>query len=274
MKFLSLLLFTLFLAGLTCLPAQGQLIIYPADESAATLTVYSNSDTIKFYTTTSGMIASITDASTDWGYGSKENYYNDLIVTSIENYWGNYQLPITPVIVKATIAVESSFNTSAVSSTGYAGLMQLGTTEASQRGLSLKPSDERFIPSKNIKAGLETLKIKHGVIINPLGLYSDKPWAVNVNNFYEKYGYPTEYQQWALTLAAYNGGGATVVRAMSYAIDEGKDPRVWSNLLNSSNPKSSPLYKSIVATFGSSYASEKYWQMAEYPVKILNLSQK
>jgi soluble lytic murein transglycosylase-like protein len=208
---------------------------------------------------------------TDWGYGEKENLYNKIIVDSISKHWGRYELPVYPVVIKATIAVESAFRPEALSYAGYAGLMQIGVTEAKKHGLSLKPKDERFIPEKNIMVGLNTLKTKHHVILCPLDMYSQKKWAQNVNNFYLKNNYPSFSQQWTLTLAAYNGGGATVLRAMSYAIKDKKDPRVWDNLYAPENPKKSPLYRAVVDVYGKSYALSKYYQMGEYPVKILNL---
>jgi len=288
MKYLYITLFIITLIYTTILPADAQLIIYPPEDEPE-IVIYSEEMDYYFYSDGSEVvvnnvaansqdyinnsIALTTSAYTNWGYGSGENSYNQAIMDSIEKKWGNYQLPISPVLIKATIAIESSFKAEAVSPTGYVGLMQLGTTEATQGGLSLKPCDERYNPEKNISAGLNTLKIKHGVIINPLGLYSDKPWAIRVNKFYQEHGYPTVYQQWVLTLAAYNGGGATVVRAMDYAISEGKDPRDWNNLICQSSPTKSPLYRAIVDVFSSRYALEKYYQMEVYPTKILNLAQ-
>ena len=168
--------------------------------------------------------------------------------------------------------MESSFRPDAVSNSGYAGLMQIGKREAQEQGLSLSPTDERLIPEKNLAAAIKILKIKHNVILHPLELYHNKPWALRVNNFYLNYGYPTIYQQWILTLAAYNGGGATVLRAMNYCILGGKDPRVWTNLVLPDKPGSSPLYKAILDIYGGSYATSKYYQMAEYPIKILDLA--
>ena len=288
MKYLLTSIIIITLIAISVIPASAQLVIYPAEDNPEVVIysrstdsyIYSNDGNIYFNLNDTAPSAQINNnyiaatgtVNTNWGYGSGENYYNQTILEAIDTKWGNYELPISPILIKATIAVESAFKSEAVSPTGYVGLMQLGSTEASQNGLALKPYDERYNAEKNIKAGLGTLKVKHGVIVNPLNLYADKPWAVRVNGFYQKYGYPSVYQQWVLTLAAYNGGGATVVRAMDYAISAGNDPRVWNNITTPSSPSSSPLYKAIVDIFGPRFASEKYYEMAAYPTKIMNLA--
>ena len=219
-------------------------------------------------------IAGTSFINTNWGYGTGENKFNQIILNAIDKKWCNYELPIYPILIKATIAIESGFCSDAVSSSGYAGLMQLGKNEAKAQGLSLSPCDERFIPEKNIIAALGTLKTKHRVIKYPGDVYPAKFWAKEVNKFYSKYGRPDLYQEWILTLGAYNGGGATVLRAMNYCIKEGKDPRDWDNLYRPGNPSSSPLYRAIVDVYGSRYATSKYYQMGNYPLKIYNLASK
>ena len=293
MKLLSIFLFSKILFFLSVLPAWSQLIIYPAEDNPE-IVIYSNdvdqyvySKNINFYTdiddiiNNSGgnegqLLASNNTVNTNWGYGSQENIYNQQIMKAIENNWGNYRLPISPILIKATIAIESAFKPSAVSPTGYVGLMQLGSNEATQNGLSLKPYDERLVPEKNINAGLDTLKIKHSVIVTPLELYAEKPWAIRVDNYYQTSGYPTTYQQWVLTLAAYNGGGATVIRAMDYAISSGKDPRNWSNLISSQSPTSSPLYKAIVDIFALPmlWKNITRWQLIQLKYSILPMYSK
>jgi len=219
----------------------------------------------------SSEVAEASLINTTWGYGSGENKFNQTILNAIDKKWCNYELPISPILVKATIAIESGFCSNAVSPSGYAGLMQIGTNEAKAQGLSLSPYDERFIPEKNIIAALGTLKTKHRVIKYPGDTYPGKVWAKRVNNFYSKYGMPNIYQEWTLTLGAYNGGGATVLRAMNYCIMDGKDPRNWNNLYCKENPCHSPLYRAVVDIYGSSYAKSKYYQMGNYPVKIFKL---
>jgi len=209
---------------------------------------------------------------TNWGYGTSENKYNQIILTAIEKKWCNYELPIYPILIKATIAIESGFCPNAVSPSGYAGLMQIGKNEAKAQGLSLSPRDERFIPEKNIMAALGTLKTKHRVIKYPAEVYPNKSWAKEVNKFYGTYGKPDLYQEWILTMGAYNGGGATVLRAMNYCIKEGRDPRDWDNLYRPGNPSCSPLYRAIVDVYGSRYARGKFYEMGNYPVKIYNLA--
>ncbi len=211
---------------------------------------------------------------TNWGYGTSENKYNQIILTAIEKKWCNYELTIYPILIKATIAIESGFCPNAVSPSGYAGLMQIGKNEAKAQGLSLSPRDERFIPEKNIMAALGTLKTKHRVIKYPVEVYPNKSWAKAVNKFYGTHGKPDLYQEWILTMGAYNGGGATVLRAMNYCIKEGKDPRDWDNLYRPGHPSSSPLYRAIVDVYGTRYAKCKFYEMGNYPVKIYNLASK
>lgn len=207
---------------------------------------------------------------TNWGYGENENAYNNYIVRACKEKWGDYNPPLPPILLKATIARESSFNPSAVSPTGYVGLMQLGKNEALSQGLSLEPYDERLIPEKNITAGTGILMIKHKVISNPLSFYPAETWAQNVASYYEKNGAPTDLQKWFLSLGAYNGGGGTILRSMNYALAEKRDPRVWNNLLEPrEKPEKSPLYKGIADIYGEKYALSKYYEMGRYPSWIL-----
>ncbi|MBS3107377.1 lytic transglycosylase domain-containing protein, partial [Candidatus Woesearchaeota archaeon] len=62
-------------------------------------------------------------------------------------------------LIKAIIQQESKWNPNAISPTGATGLMQLTKAAAKDRGLSYSPgNDERFIPEKNIDAGIRHLK--------------------------------------------------------------------------------------------------------------------
>jgi len=47
---------------------------------------------------------------TSWGYGERENAFNVPILKGIWEKWGNYSPPMPPLIVKSTIAQESSFD--------------------------------------------------------------------------------------------------------------------------------------------------------------------
>jgi hypothetical protein len=206
---------------------------------------------------------------TNWGYGDKENTFNALILKGIWEKWGNYTPAMPPLIVKSTIAQESSFNPNDVSPSGYVGLMQLGKGEALDQGLSLEPIDERYIPEKNIMAGVGTIKVKHRVISNPLDFYATEDFAKNVAQYYKEKP-PTDLQKWFLSLAAFNGGGGTVLRSMNYALAKNLDPRDWNNLIEpKDSPKSSPLYGGIKDIYGENTALHKYYEMSRYPVMIL-----
>lgn len=210
---------------------------------------------------------------TNWGF-KDENKYNNNIPAAISQKWDK-PYPLPAMLVKGMIAVESGFDNDVVSATGYAGLMQLGKNEAKSQGLSLYPVDERFVQDKNIKAGIGTLSIKNGVIMNPDKIASKadgtQPWyAKEVDGAYKKLGKPNIKDMWYLSLGAYNGGGATTLMAMAYANRKGLDPRVWSNLTAPmANPTEAPLYKAILEVYGPQYALSKFYQMANYPVKIM-----
>ncbi len=206
---------------------------------------------------------------TSWGYGEKENRYNTAILKGIWEKWGNYSPALPPLLVKSTIAQESSFDPNEVSPSGYAGLMQLGKGEALDQGLSLKPVDERFIPEKNILAGVGTMKVKHRAISNPLDFYPSEEFAKNVAAYYKEKP-PTDLQKWFLCLGAFNGGGGTVLRSMNYALSKNLDPRDWNNLIEpKDSPKKTPLYRGIVDIYGEKTALNKYYEMSRYPVMIL-----
>lgn len=205
---------------------------------------------------------------TDWGFGERENQYNRLILDAIDAKWVGPP-PLPPIILKSTVAQESAFDPKAKSPAGYVGLLQLGTEEAKSQGLKLDPVDERTIPEKNLPAGVGVLGIKHGVIRNPLGLW-DTPFAHAVQDYYDKNGAPSDRQIWYLSLAAYNGGGGTVLKAMATAIERNLDPREWSNLIGSAdNPKGSPLYKAISENYSSGVWMTKFKEMSKYPVSIM-----
>lgn len=207
---------------------------------------------------------------TQWGFGANENAFNADILAALREKWGSYQPALPPIILKATVARESAFDPKAVSPTGYVGLLQIGKNEALSQGLKLEPVDERYIPEKNLAAGTGTLRIKHKVVTQPLSQYPNEPWARNVADYFSKNGAPTELQGWFMGLAAYNGGGGAVLRAMDYAIAEKRDPRAWKSLVEPRDqPKKSPLYHALVDVFGDKFAVGKYHEMGRYPVKIL-----
>src|SRR5439155_25260698 len=81
--------------------------------------------------------------------------------------------------------VESGFVPWARSPSGAAGLFQLMPDTAELLGLSLKPSDDRFVPDRSARAAARYLKYLH-----------------------------EKFHDWRLTLAAYNAGEGRVRRLL------------------------------------------------------------
>lgn len=205
---------------------------------------------------------------TNWGYGANENLFNQQIAEAATT-WGDPEHPLDARLFKALVATESSFDPTAVSAAGAAGLVQLMPGTATAHGLSLRPIDERKIPSKCLPVGVAVLGEKHAVVIHP---DTNTTWGAKVAAAYEAGGKPVGDDLWHLDLAAYNGGGSTVVRAMARAIDDGLDCRKWDNLIGPvDNPRQSPLYAAVKDVYGSARALRKYREMAAYPRKILAL---
>lgn len=105
---------------------------------------------------------------------------------------------VEPQLLRAVIAVESGFNTRAVSKAGAAGLMQLMPATARRYGVR-----DRFDPTQNIHAGARYLK-----------------------TLIERYGNDIK-----LALAAYNAGEQAVDRCgrciPGYRETQAYVPRVW-----------------------------------------------
>jgi N-acetylmuramoyl-L-alanine amidase len=204
---------------------------------------------------------------TTWGYGAAENLYNQIIVDGVEAQWRDTDYPLDPLTFKALIAQESAFNKDAVSRTGAVGLVQITTGTAEAYGVKVNPPpDQRRDPSLAVPAGVHILRDKLAVIKNP---NRANDYAVPVADYYDKHGRPSQEQMMTLALAGYNGGGSTVVRAMSHAIADGLDPREWNNLTRRDLPvNQTPLYKAIRDTFGEAGAAHKYKEMGEYPERI------
>ena len=219
------------------------------------------------------------DMITSWGYGSRENMYNAAILAASEQVWPHSaEVPLNPILLKSLFACESSFDPNAVSYTGAVGLAQLTPETARRFGLNWTSSRN---PNQAIPVGVKVLAEKAKVVIDPanyhkiLGTTPDQcPYASNVAKAYEKYGNPTTQQFWHLMLAAYNGGGGTILRAMSIAYTQGKDPRVWANLVGDpADRANTPLYQACTQIFKGG-AANKYRELSEYPVKIISLYNK
>ncbi len=204
---------------------------------------------------------------TTWGFGHRENLYNNSIVNAVEANWPDPELPLSPLTFKALVAAESAFDKDAVSRTGAVGLVQITGGTARAYGLRTDPPpDERRDPAKALQAGVKILADKHALIKSPP---KDRDYSAPVAEYYETVGKPSPEQTKMLSLAGYNGGASTVLRAMNYAIADGQDPRDWANLVAADKDMlETPLYKAIEDTFGDKFAPGKYHEMAAYPVRI------
>lgn len=219
------------------------------------------------------------DLRTSWGYGIGENRYNSIILNASNNVWPHGDVvPLHPLLFKSLLACESSFDPSAVSYTGAAGIAQITPETARRFGLTWSTSRD---PNYAIPVGVKVLAEKAKVIIDPanyhkmMGVAPEQcPYAQKAAAAYQKYGNPTTEQYWCLMLAAYNGGGGTILRAMAIAYDRGLDPRKWENLVGDrSNPANTPLYLACREIFRGG-AAGKYREVADYPVKIMRLYKK
>jgi soluble lytic murein transglycosylase-like protein len=217
---------------------------------------------------------------TNWGYGPAENAYNQLILDCIEKHWPDKENPLDPILFKSLIAAESAFKKDVFSRTGCAGLVQIAPDTATRFGLSMYPVDERLIPEKAIPVGLKVLAEKQRVVLEPdnyFGILLSKPdkkcpFGLVVYQDFQQRGLPQGDDLIMLSLASYNGGGGTVMRAMARAVEMGKNPHSWDDLVGS-GPGDSPLYAACEMIYKGG-AAGKYREMANYPRKILSLAQK
>lgn len=209
---------------------------------------------------------------TTWGYGRFENAYNDKIEKAVEDVWKHEEYPLDPITFKALIAAESAFRKDARSPTGAVGLVQITGGTARAYGLKTSNPDERRNPDKALPIGVQILADKLTVIKRP---NQNVDYGKKVAAYYEAEGKPNADQMETLALAGYNGGGSTVLRAMAYAIDDGKDPRSFTNLVAEDQPmKETPLYKAIKDTFGERFAAGKYREMSHYPDRIKGIEER
>ena len=205
---------------------------------------------------------------TDWGFGSRENWYNTMVIDGVAARWSDDEHPLPPLLFKAVIAAESGFRSQAKSPTGAAGLCQITRGTAQAHGLKLSPRDERLIPAKCVPVGVAILDEKHRYLKNPP---TSQSFGRRVREAYAELGRPTTEQFQKLALAGYNGGASTVTRAMAEAYDQGLDPREWDNLVgDSSRMEESPLYKAVERVYGRRRARSKYREMAHYPGRVLD----
>jgi len=209
---------------------------------------------------------------TSWGFGPRENHYNELIVEAVKITWSDAESPLPPLLYKSLMAVESSFRNEAVSPAGAAGLAQLMPDTAKRFGLTHL---DRMDPCKALPAGIAALEEKHRVICDPGNYYSvigmaakPCPWGDKVAAAYHHFGMPEGEDRWYLVLGAYNGGGGTILRAMARAYDRGLDPRKWDNVAGPpGHCLHSPLHEACREVFGRGCDS-KTRELANYPRKI------
>ncbi len=204
---------------------------------------------------------------TNWGFGRRENQFNQLIQEAVTTGWQDETRPLDAKLFKALIAAESSFNPHARSRSGAVGLVQLMPGTARAHGLKLTPRDQRLQPERAIPAGVSVLKEKYRFLLNPP---QNRDWGEKVAKAYQKFGLPDDDNLWRLSLAGYNGGASTVVKAMAEAYDRGFDPREWGNLVGDrEQPTTTPLYQAVRETFGEERAASKYREMANYPDRVM-----
>jgi len=213
---------------------------------------------------------------TSWGFGQRENAFNELIASSVASCWQDPRVALPPSLYKALMAVESSFNPQAVSRAGARGLTQLMPDTARRFGLRV---DECLDPHKAVPAGIQAFQEKCKVVLEP-GNYpklmgqpaSAMPWSVTVAHYYDTQGMPEGDDLWHLGLGAYNGGGGTILRAMAYAIEAQLDPRKWDNLAGAPGKAvNSPLHRACCDVYGPGGGQRKVQELAAYPRKIMNL---
>lgn len=212
---------------------------------------------------------------TSWGFGQRENLFNELIVSSVAQCWQDVRAPLPPTLYKSLMAVESSFNPQAVSRAGAAGLTQLMPDTARRFGLT---GPERLDPKKAVPAGIQAFQEKFQVVMDPANYHklmgqpaSAMPWSLTVAEFYEKQGMPQGDDLWHLALGAYNGGGGTILRAMAYAIESDLDPRNWENLAGPPGKAlNTPLHKACNDVYKGG-GQRKVHELANYPRKIMEL---
>lgn len=208
---------------------------------------------------------------THWDGAPNENKFNATIIEAVKDRWGDHQPPLAPLLMKSLILQESDFEPNEVAG-DYVGLTQISPEEARSEGLIVNAhKDERFVPAKNVHAGVGILMNKLDVMLHPESIGEPYPYVKKVLEAYDKYGQPTPGTvTWSLALGAYNGGEGTVMRAMANAFDADLNPVEWNNLIQpKDDPEKSPLYVAAVEVFGQKDALAKYQEISKYPLEIL-----
>ena len=228
--------------------------------------------------------AAATSASltTSWtrGYGrdvSRQNRYNAEIDVA-RTRWPE----LDPLVLKSLLSQESSFRSRVANKYGYAGVAQLGVTEARQMGLRTGAShmsnsrrriaayvdrghDERLDPAKAIPAAAQLMRAKAAILEH--GLDASR-WGKLAG--FERYGTPQGDDFWRFTAAAYNGGEATVLLALRLAYGDTTPHEVrWDDLVRSpdGDARHSPLYRAIQQV--GMNPAVKYREIGEYARDVL-----
>ncbi|HEY0914392.1 MAG TPA: transglycosylase SLT domain-containing protein [Solimonas sp.] len=189
-----------------------------------------------------------------------QNGFDSLIVESLRSY-----PRIDPLIYKSLLFQETKMNPKKSNEIGYAGIAQLGPSEAVNEGnLSIGATkfgkngwkydaegDERFHPDRAIPAGARVLDLK----------------IKEIDRLLREKGIAEQYsleEKWQLYLAAYNAGQGTVRRVMELAIRGGIEAPKWDQLIAGA-PEKSFLWKGM--TFRNK--AEKYREISKFPKEIL-----
>ncbi|MFN7928246.1 MAG: transglycosylase SLT domain-containing protein [Blastocatellia bacterium] len=181
---------------------------------------------------------------------------------------------LAPEVLKSLLAQESAFNPHVINQYGYAGIAQLGRSEAREAGLQVgvagSRSDERLQPDKAIPAAARLLHNK----------------AQRLQSLaFARYGQPRGIEFWKFTLAAYNGGEGTISLAMGNAHRKGlaiaqqqgltgmealsfarQYATKWENL--QTGGLASPLGQAAAVYFPR-LANTKYHEIGNYPAEIV-----
>ena len=166
---------------------------------------------------------------TKWRDTDGSAYQND---QNAHNVWiqlaaTNHGLP--PLLLKSLVAQESKFDPKARNSVGYAGLTQMGASEARGHGLDTgktdkvgavwvyDEADERFDPAKSLEAGA--------------AYFVEGREAIEKSVFQHFGETAPEDQHDKFALAVYNAGRGTVGKAWKLAVDAGKVDALWEDLV-------------------------------------------
>lgn len=201
--------------------------------------------------------------------GSATNRFDSIIDGAVRHFPG-----LPPAVLKGLLWQESGFNPAVINEYGYAGIAQFGRTEAREAGLRVGRagtlSDERLDPVRAIPAAARLLQLKASRLA---GLA------------FARYGQPVGTEYWKFTLAAYNGGEATVALAMGHAYRRGlavarshgmvgvealsyarRYAAQWENLKQGGG--GSPLALAVARYFPA-LAEPKYREIGNYPANVL-----